>query len=106
VNNVLHDAEEEFENKYKEKMSLEDLMTTVAKAMGVSVEEMVSPSRKRHVAHARSVVTYAAIRNLGYRGTDIAKVLSLSQPTVSQNIDKGKFFLDSNEELKVKLSIN
>ena len=106
VNNILHDAEEEFENKYKEKMSLEELITIVAKAMGVSVEEIVSPSRKRKIAHARSVVTYAAIRNLGYRGTDIAKVLSLSSPTVSQNIDKGKFYVDRNEELKINLSIN
>jgi len=90
----------------KEKMSLEELITIVAKAMGVSDEEIVSTSRKRKIAHARSVVTYAAIRNLGYRGTDIAKVLSLSAPTVSQNIDKGKFFLDRNEELKINLSIN
>ena len=104
VNNILRDAEEEFENKYKEKMSLDNLMMIVAKAMGVSVEEIVSSSRKRKIARARSVVTYAAIRNLGYRGTDIAKALSLSPPTVSQNIDKGKFFLDGNEELKIRLS--
>ena len=105
VNTILRDAEEEFENKFKEKMSLKELMTVVAKAMGVSVEEIVSPSRKRKIAHARAVVTYAAIRNLGYRGTEIAKALSLSPPTISQNIDKGKFFLDTNEELKFELSI-
>jgi hypothetical protein len=64
VNNILRDAEEEFENKYKEKMSLENLMMIVAKAMGVSVEEIVSSSRKRKIARARSVVTYVAIRNL------------------------------------------
>ena len=64
VNNILRDAEEEFENKYKEKMSLENLMMIVAKAMGVSIEEIVSSSRKRKIARARSVVTYAAIRNL------------------------------------------
>ena len=104
VNTILRDAGEEFENKFKEKMSLKELMTIVAKAMGVSVEEIVSPSRKRKIAHARAVVTYAAIRNLGYRGTEIAKALSLSPPTISQNIDKGKYFLDTNEELKLELS--
>ena len=104
VNTILQDAGEEFENKFKEKMSLKELMAIVAKAMGVSVEEIVSPSRKRKIAHARAVVTYAAIRNLGYRGTEIAKALSLSPPTISRNIDKGKSFLATNEELKLELS--
>ena len=57
-------------------------------------------------AHARAVIAYTAIRNLGYKGTEVAEVLSLSPPTVSQNVEKGKLFLDRNENLKVKLKIN
>lgn len=105
VNTILRDAEQEFENASKKRLSLEELMCVVAKATEVSVEELLSPSRKRSVAHARAIVTYAAIQNLGYRGTEIAKALSLSPPSVSQNIDKGKAFLDRNEELKIGLSI-
>jgi len=74
-------------------MSLEELIDAVAQYMGVSIEEIKSSSRKRKLAYARSVVAYAAIRNLGYRGTQVAEVLSLSPPTVSQNVEKGKIFL-------------
>ena len=95
-----------FENAPKRKISLEELMSVVAKATDVSVEELLSPSRKRRIAHARAIVTYAAIRNLGYRGTEIAKVFSLSPPTVSQNIDKGRILLDKYQRLKLELSIN
>jgi len=105
VNTILRDAEQEFENASKKKISLEELISIVAKATGVSVEELLSPSRKRRVARARAIVTYAASRNLGYRGTEIAKALSLSPPTVSQNIDKGRIFLDRNQKLKLDLPI-
>jgi len=74
-------------------MSLEELIDAVAQYMGVSIEEIKSSSRKKKLAYARSVVAYAAIRNLGYRGTQVAEVLSLSPPTVSQNVEKGKIFL-------------
>jgi predicted transcriptional regulator len=40
---------------------------------------------------------------MGYKGTEVAKVLSLSPGTVSQNIDKGKILIDKHKELKVKL---
>ena len=52
------------------------------------------------------MIAYTAIRNLGYKGTEVAEVLSLSPPTVSQNVEKGKFFLDRNEDLKIELQIN
>lgn len=87
-------------------MSLEEVISAVAQAIEVSVEDLPSTSRKRRIAHARAIVTYAAIRNLGYKGTEIAEVLSLSPPTVSQHIDKGKLFLDRNEELKLELVRN
>lgn len=56
-------------------------------------EDLKSSSRKRKLAYARSIVAYAAIRNLGYKATEVAEVLSLSRPTVSQNVEKGKIFL-------------
>jgi len=86
-------------------MSLEELIDTVAQYMGVSIEEIKSSRRKRKLSYARSVVAYAAIRNMGYKGTEMAKVLSLSPGTVSQNIDKGKILIDKHKELKVKLQI-
>ena len=62
-----------------------------------------SSSRKRQVVQARTVVCYSAVRNFGYKGTDVGEALSLAAPTVSQNIEKGKIWLDSNDELKYEL---
>jgi putative transposase len=106
VCDVLREAGEIFESPIKERMSFEELIDVVAQFMGVSIEEIKSSSRKRKLAHARSVVAYAAIRNLGYRGTQVAEVLSLSPPTISQYVEKGKIFLDTDEHLKVELKIN
>jgi hypothetical protein len=46
---------------------------------------------------------YSAVRKFGYKGTEVGEALSLAAPTVSQNIEKGKILLDSNDELKYKL---
>ena len=47
---------------------------------------------------------YQALRGpFGYKGTEVGEALSLAAPTVSQNIEKGKILLDSNDELKYKL---
>ena len=105
VEDVLRKAEEKFESMTRKRMSLEELIAFVANSTGTSIEDLKSTSRKRKLAHARAVIAYTAIRNLGYKGTEVAEVLSLSPTTVSQNAEKGKIFLDRNEDLKVELQI-
>jgi len=106
VGDVLRKAEEKFESMTRKRMSLEEIIAIVANSTGTSIEDLKSTSRKRKLAHARAVIAYTAIRNLGYKGTEVAEVLSLSPPTVSQNVEKGKIFLDRNQDLKVELQIN
>jgi hypothetical protein len=43
---------------------------------------------------------YAATRNMGYNGAEVAIFLSLTPATVSQNIGKGKILIDRYEDLK------
>ena len=57
------------------------------------MEDLKSSSRKRKVVHARSIVTYAAVRGSGYKQSEVAEVLSLSRPTISACVEKGKIFL-------------
>ena len=109
VGDVLRKAEEKFESMTRKRMSLEEIIAIVANSTGTSIEDLKSNSRKRKLAHARAVIAYTAIRNLGYmgyKGTEVAEVLSLSPPTVSQNVEKGKILLDRNEDLKAELQIN
>jgi len=105
VSEALNKAGEAFERLSSQRPSLEEVIDIVAKSMKISSNDIKSSSRKRKLAHARSLVSYAAIRNLGYKGTEVAKCLSLSSATVSQNIDKGKILIDKHEDLKVKLQI-
>ena len=106
VGDVLRKAGEKFESMTKKRMSLDEIIAIVANSTGTSIEDLKSTGRKRKLAHAHAVIAYAAIRNLGYRGIEVAEALSLSPPTVSQNVEKGKIFLDRDEDLKVKLLIN
>jgi len=55
--------------------------------------------------HARSIVTYAAVRGSGYKESEVAEVLSLNRPTISACVEKGKIFLDNNKALRLELSI-
>jgi putative transposase len=103
VNEVLGKSAEEFERSARRRPSLQELMNAVGKLMGVAIEDLRSSSRKRSVVQARAVVSYSAVRNFGYKGTEVGEALSLAAPTVSQNIEKGKILLDSNDELKYKL---
>ena len=93
VGDVLRKAGEKFESMTKKRMSLDEIIAIVANSTETSIEDLKSTGRKRKLAHARAVIAYAAIRNLGYRGIEVAEALSLSPPTVSQNVEKGKTFL-------------
>ena len=106
VSLALSKSGESFERFSKGRLSLEEVIDIVANSMKVSSDDIKSCSRKRRLAHARSIVAYVAIRNLGYKGTEVAQVMSLSPPTVSRHIDKGENFIDKHEDLKVKLKIS
>ena len=105
MSETLNETGKAFERLSSQRPSLEEVMDIVAKAMKISNNDIKSSSRKRKLAHARSLVSYAAVRNMGYKGTEVAKFLSLSSATISQNIDKGKILIDTHEDLKVKLQI-
>jgi len=52
VSEVLREAGEIFESLIEKRMSLEELIDTVAQYMGVSIEEIKSSSRKRKLSYA------------------------------------------------------
>ncbi|WDN89386.1 hypothetical protein BuS5_02354 [Desulfosarcina sp. BuS5] len=106
VGDVLRKAGEQLESMTKKGMSLDEIIAIVANSTETSIEDLKSTGRKRKLAHARAVIAYVAIRNLGYRGIEVAEALSLSPSTVSQNVEKGKIFFDRDEYLKVILQIN
>ena len=55
------------------------------------------------MSKARSVISYVAVRELGYSGVDVAQFLNLSGEGVAKSIEKGKRIILGDEVLKGKL---
>ena len=77
-------------------MSIGQLMGRVADEFGVKVEEIKRRGKNKVLADARAVVSYFAVRELGYNGAELGKVLHLSRSGVSVAAKRGEELVRSN----------
>ncbi len=103
VAQVLEEANELEERRIKNKISLEELLQKVSADMEIELKELMSPSRRTKISMARAVVSYWAVREMGYPGIEIGRILNLTGPAVTKCVERGKKILDENEELRYKL---
>ena len=103
VNEALSKAGEEWESQAGPRPPLEALINAVSKAFNLSCQQLKSRSRKRPLVDARSVLARIAVRNHGYKGTEVAKALSLSPPSVSRLVENGEKILDNQKHIAVKI---
>ena len=103
VAQVLEEANELEERRIKNKISLEELLQKVSADMEIELKELMSPSRRTKISMARAIVSYWAVREMGYPGIEIGRILNLTGPAVTKCVERGKKILDENEELKYKL---
>lgn len=92
VERVLKKADERLEEKYRLQLSvisLPTLIEKVAQYFKVEAENLKSASKERHITKARRVVSYIAVRKLGYKCTDVSKILGISAVTVSKAVSLG-----------------
>jgi hypothetical protein len=52
---------------------------------------------------ARSVISYVAVREMGYSGVEVGRILNLSGPGVTKSVEKGKRIISADESLRRKL---
>ena len=104
VNEALRKAGEEWESQAGPRPPLESLINIVSKAFNLSCQHLKSRSRKRPLVDARSVLARIAVRNHGYKGTEVAKALSLSPPSVSRLVVNGEKILDNQKHVAVKMT--
>ena len=104
VNEALSKAGEEWESQAGPRPPLEALINAVSKAFNLSCQQLKSRSRKRPLVDARSVLARIAVRNHGYKGTEVAKALSLSPPSVSRLVENGEKILANQKHVAVKIS--
>lgn len=69
------------------------LIEAVTEAFNLSSQQLTSRSRRRPIVDARSVFAKVAVRDHGYKGTEVAKALSMSPPSVSRLVKNGEDIL-------------
>ena len=100
---VLHEAEEKFERRYELKsrgIDISALSNRAAEIFGVETGDIFSPGKYPKRVKARSVLCYWAVRELGETASNLAKKIGISQPAVSQAVERGERIV---KELKLEI---
>jgi hypothetical protein len=82
---------------------LSDLLKVVSSILHVEPGLIQRPSKIRSLADARGVVSYVAIRELGYKGTEVGKELTLGPAGVSIALRRGESFLGKRQGIKEEI---
>ncbi len=69
----------------------------------VDERDLLSGDRRSQVSMARALVSYLAVREMGYSGVEVSRTLKLSGPGVTKCVEKGKNIIFNGENLRNKL---
>ncbi len=93
VTETLRAADEKY-NRYYRLKSLGYDMSTVEEKVGqifeLKVSEIYAKGREKRRAEARGLLCYWAVRELGFRLTDLARKLGMTQPGVGYAVRRGE----------------
>jgi putative transposase len=62
----------------------------VGRIFGLKASEIYARRREKACAEARGLLCYWAVRELGYRLTDLARKLGMTQPGVGYAVKRGE----------------
>lgn len=91
---------------FRERMKavpLPELLITVCEALQLDSEDVRRPGRARALAAARGVVCCLAVREMGYKGTEVGRYLNLGPTGVTLAARRGEQLLKRNPALKKRL---
>jgi len=80
------------EEKYQAQVnviSLQGLVEKVARYYKIDSKNLKSASKERPTTKARRILCYIAVRNLGYKYSDVSKAMGISAVTVSKAVNLG-----------------
>lgn len=80
------------------KLNLYNLCELVAKKAGITVDEIYSKSRRRHIVTARYCFFYLAHKNLGFGVTYLGKFMRNDHATVLHGLKCAKDHITTNWE--------
>jgi CRP-like cAMP-binding protein len=93
VENVLHQASEQMERRYRlkaEGWTLPKITERVAEIFDIEKDQVVVPGKQPDRVRARSVLACWANRDLGLTATEVGKYLGLSKSAVSRAVTRGR----------------
>jgi len=91
---------EELADRLPAGMSISQLLGRVAEEFGMKVEDIKRRGKNKVLADARAVVSYFAVRELGYNGSELGKMLHLSRSGVSVAAKRGEELVQSNPQYR------
>jgi REP element-mobilizing transposase RayT len=86
--------------------SLAEIIDQVSTYFGIERARLQKPGKERILARAKAVICYIAVRELGFRGVDVAPVLACTPGAVSHAARRGEQILRQETDLKAALGIN
>jgi REP element-mobilizing transposase RayT len=93
VSEVLQDAQERLERKYRLRSAGYDFDKIVGKVghlLKLEPQQVVTSGKRRYEVEARNIVCYWASRELGISQVSLAHKFGLSQPAISAAIQRGE----------------
>lgn len=90
VENILADSGKIEGYKSLRKVSLSELVETVSIYLDVDKDEVLSGNRRQKNCHARGLISFLAVKSMGYKFNDVAEILGIHPVTAGRCAEKGK----------------
>jgi len=97
VERVLSDLDQFDKNKIDSKISLLELIKRISAFLGIEKEELLSGNRKQKISHARDLISFLAVKDMGYKFSDVARSLNVHPVSVARCSERGKKVIDKYE---------
>jgi hypothetical protein len=93
VKSVLEKAQESFNRRYRlqaEGIDFNRVVGRVCELLNVDSNDIFLTGKQPSRVRAKSLVCYWAVKELGMTGTEISKLVGLTQPAVSKAVQRGE----------------
>ncbi len=97
VERVLREVNE-MDIKRKARIPLSELIGQVTSFLGMEGEGLLTGRRKREVSSARALISYLAVKEMGYRFTEIGQALNIHPVNIARSLEKGEKVFDQYRE--------
>lgn len=96
--------EHELSDRLPVVMPLEALIEQIGGFLGITPGTLRQRSKGKRLAEARSVISYVAVREMGYNGAEVARALNITRSGVSIAAGRGEEIFRNNQFLRNQVS--